>query len=389
MKTVLFFISSTRHSCKSRLDGICRFARTCDWHVQAVERAYHRIAVKETLEFWRPSGVIVECGNPAQEFNRRAFGNLPVVWFDAKPGSRGEGAYMGLASEEVAHVAARELLDLEYGHLAVVGFNKPIFWSKIRDRVFAQDVRAAGRSLERSFVPDPEATAIDQRKRLIEWLKALPKPCGIFAVNDVMGGEVLEACGQAGVKVPDEVSVLGVDNDETICENVKPTLSSIAPDFEQGGYRAAKLLDDLMKKKSTAAREETFGVVRTVLRESTRRLSYGEVRGDVVTKTLEYIRRKGPQGATVADVVSELGCSRRLAEMRFREATGRSILEAMHDAVFDQACDLLRKGTKPIELPGLLGHSRLTLDRIFLARAEKTVFEWRKELLHQSASFAI
>ena len=378
MKTVLFFISSTRHSCKSRLDGICKFARTSDWHIQAVERAYHRIAVKEALDFWRPSGVIVECGNAAQEFNRRAFGNLPVVWFDAKPGSRGAGAYMGLASEEVAHVAARELMELEYEHLAFVGYRKPIYWSKVRDRVFAQDVRAAGRTLEKSFTPDYEASAIVQRKQLIEWLKALPKPCGIFAVNDDIGGEVLEACGQAGVKVPDEVSILSVDNDETICENTKPMLSSIAPDFVQGGYRAAKLLDDLMKKKSTAAHEETFGVVRTVLRESTRRLSYGEVRGDVVTKTLEYIRRKGPQGATVADVVSELGCSRRLAEIRFREATGRSILEALHDAVFDHACDQMRKGTKPIELPGLLGHSRLTLDRIFLARTKKTVFEWRK-----------
>ena len=195
--------------------------------------------------------------------------------------------------------------------------------------------------MEKSFTPDYEASAIVQRKQLIEWLRALPKPCGIFAVNDMMGGEVQEACGQAGVKVPDEVSVLSVDNDETICENTKPMLSSIAPDFVQGGYRAAKLLDDLMKKKLTEAREETFGVVRTVLRESTRRL----------------------------------------AEIRFREATGHSILEALHDAVFDQACDQMRKGTKPIALPGLLGHSRLTLDRIFLARTEKTVFEWRKTTL--------
>ena len=211
MKTVLFFISSTRHSCKSRLDGICKFARSSDWHVQAVERAYRHISVKEMLDFWKPSGVIVECGNEAREFNRRAFGSLPVVWFDAKPGSRGEGAYMGLASEEVAHAAARELLNLGYDNLAYVGYRRPVYWSKVRDRVFSADVRAAGKNLSLPFVPDYMASPIAQYKQLIAWLKALPKPCGIFVVNDDIGGEVLEACDQAGIDVPDEVSVLSVD----------------------------------------------------------------------------------------------------------------------------------------------------------------------------------
>ena len=383
MKTVLFFISSTRHSCKSRLDGICRFARASDWHVQAVERAYHHISVKEVLDFWRPSGVIVECGNEAREFNRRAFGSLPVVWFDAKPGSRGEGAYMGLASEEVAHTAARELLDLGYDNLAYVGYRKPIYWSRVRDRVFSSDIRAAGKHLSPSFIPDYAASPIDQRRQLIAWLKALPKPCGVFAANDGVGGEVLEACDQAEIKVPDELSVLGVDNDETICENTKPTLSSIAPDFVHGAYRAAKLLDDLMRSKAVESCEETFGVVRTVMRESTRPLVAHIAHGDLVTKASEYIRRRGPEGATVGDIVAELKCSRRLLEMRFREAKGLTLLDALHDEIFNRACDLLRKGTKPTLLPGLLGGiSRLTLDRIFLARTEKTVFEWRKEL-HQ------
>jgi len=379
MKTVLFFISSTRHSCKSRLDGICKFARSSDWHVQTVERAYHRISVKETLDFWRPSGVIVECGNEAREFNRRAFGSLPVVWFDAKPGSRGAGVYMGLASEEVAHTAARELMALGYDNLAYVGYRKPIYWSKVRDRVFSADVRAANKRLSPSFVPDYDASPIAQRKQLIGWLKALPKPCGIFAVNDDIGGEVLEACDQAGVEVPDEVSVLSVDNDETICENTKPTLSSIAPDFVQGGSRAAKLLDDLMRAKVSESCEETFGVTRTVFRESTRSLVAGVAYGDIVTKAAEYIRRRGPEGASVADIVAELKCSRRLLELRFREAKGKSLLEALHDEIFNRACDLLRKGAKPTVLPGLLGGiSRLTLERIFLAHAGKSVCDWRK-----------
>jgi hypothetical protein len=79
METVLFFISSTRHTCTNRLEGICRYARTQGWYVQVVERAFHKVDVGRQLEFWRPVGIIAECGSGAEELTPEAFGNIPAV----------------------------------------------------------------------------------------------------------------------------------------------------------------------------------------------------------------------------------------------------------------------------------------------------------------------
>ena len=79
METILFFISSTRHTCGTRLEGIYRYARVRDWHVQVVERAFREVNVKRQLDFWQPVGVIAECGSGASELNAESFGTVPSI----------------------------------------------------------------------------------------------------------------------------------------------------------------------------------------------------------------------------------------------------------------------------------------------------------------------
>jgi len=362
------------------LEGICRYARAADWHVQPLERTGKRESLVNALDFWKPEGAIVECGNPAAEFSRKAFGRLPVVWFDAKPGSFGRGGYVRSSNVEIGRIAAENFIELGFEKFAYVKYERKVFWCDERRKAFEAALSAVGRHVSSVFSSEYESCPSDACRRMMTWLKALPKPCGIFVANDEMTSRVLAACSKSGISVPEDVSLIGVDNDETICENTRPTLSSIVPDFVGGGYLAAKLLDEMIDGRENVDSSVTFGVSKVVVRESTRSLLPGTAYGGIVSRTKDAVRRLGVDGASVSDVVSAVGCSRRLVEMRFRDATGKTILEALNDAAFEHACDLLRSGVKPAALADIMGNfSRSTLERMFNGRTGVSVSEWSRQ----------
>lgn len=271
MKTVLFFVSSTRHTCRDRLDGICRYARGRGWHVQVIERAFHKVNVRQQLEFWKPIGVIAECGSGAEEFNASAFGGMPAVYFDADRESRGPGHYIGSDSSSIARLAARHLLALGLTHYAFAAFRIPLFWSQERRDAFSSEIVRAGKGCA-VFDPGHEQSPNARQKALADWLRNLPRPCGIFAANDYVGEEIVNVCAQIGISVPDDIAVLGVDNDEQICETLMPSLSSIAPDFEGGGYLAAEMLGRMIDGDAPKSEVSLFKTDRVVVRQSTRRM---------------------------------------------------------------------------------------------------------------------
>src|SRR5438093_7737802 len=102
-----------------------------------------------------------------------------------------------------------------------------------------------------------------------QWLKDLPKPVGLMACNDIRGQQVLNACRASGVAVPDDVRVIGVDNDEVLCELADPPLSSVAPNTERIGYEAASLLDQMMRGRKPPSQPVFIAPVGIVTRRST------------------------------------------------------------------------------------------------------------------------
>ena len=96
----------------------------------------------------------------------------------------------------------------------------------------------------------------DQQRKLVQWLSRLPKPVGLFAVTDYRARQVLDACRQVGLRVPQQVAVIGVDNEEVICAHVQPQLSSVARNNQQEGYHAAAMLDQLIRRKPVPSLEE-------------------------------------------------------------------------------------------------------------------------------------
>jgi LacI family transcriptional regulator len=200
-------------------------------------------------------------------------------------------------------------------------------------------VQAAGRACDRY----PEHAASDdwkaERQRLAEWLRARPKPVALFAAMDTRAHEAIDACAEAGLQVPHDVAVLGVDNDELICNGAIPTLSSIQRDTLSCGFLAAQLLDRQMRKGARRRQVLTYGASRIVTRDSTQT---GTAPADLVaSRAREFIRINAGERIGVPDVVRHLNVSRRLAELRFRAAFGTSLLEEIRSARLERVRRLL------------------------------------------------
>ena len=377
-KTVLFFISIGRDSFAEQLDGIYRHFRGLDWHVQVVEQGLHRSQVRDALDFWKPVGAFVEYGDGETTVDQALFGDMPVVQFDIGRRKLGKGVYVGLDSRAVGKMGAEHLLKLGLAHYAYVGFPKPVPWDSEREAGFSEVIRSAGCEVE-TFPQNGGRGPLTRGERLVRWLKALPKPCGILCANDRVGEEVMNLCMALSIDVPRDVAVLGVDNDRQLCENQSPPMSSIVPDVSQGGRIAAEILERLIRRGRSPGEDSIvrrFLPARVEVRASTRRLTCDRAK---VAVALEAIRTRACAGMNVSDVVEVMNLSRRAAENNFRMATGRSIHEEIDEIRFAHVFDLLRNSRQAIApLCDLCGFSsQVALRKAFRKRTGMSMRDWR------------
>ena len=379
MKTVLFFASATRHSCRKRVAGVQRYFANSDIQIHVVEGNYKRIDVKKVIDFWQPIGCIAECGSNKDEFNPDLFGNIPTVYLDRDPSLSGKIRFSVNADlKSSAQIAAKELLSLDFNDYAFVGFQMPLFWTKAREKAFREAIELNGR---RCHVFD--GSAKKGIKRLLsfrKWLRALPKPCGILAAFDGTAEEVLTACTQENIRVPEDFAVLGIDNNEEICDNTKPTLSSICPDFEKAGFLCGELLAKQLRDPKAKGETRTFDILGVVKRQSTTIFKHTNTK---VAAAVEYIRRHAADGILVDDVVRQMGCSRRTAEMSFSKLTGHTIQSEIRNVRMAMAFAMLRNPRRNIAgIAHLCGYdSDSTLRYAFKAKTGMSMREWRKKEL--------
>ena len=264
--------------------------------------------------------------------------DVPVVFIDY-PDAR---ALRKVPRSVFVHDNAADILQTATGHLlkckglrhfAFVPTRDSRRWSDDRQHAFVRALSARGESFS-TF-----GGGGDDRTQLIDWLRDLPKPVGIIAAFDDRAHDVIECCRIAGLAVPDDVSVLGIGNDELVCENETPALSSVAIDFENQGYRAARELHALMQRRlRPRQRDIAVGDLGVVLRASTALPTDAMV---LARRTTAYVNAHALEGIGVPDVVRHLRVSRRLADLRYREATGRTILEAILERRMSEAKRLL------------------------------------------------
>lgn len=351
--TILVFHSSVRSSWSEALAGFYHFAHPQGWNVQVIEHEPNRTSIEELIDFWHPAGVVVEGGMDEEGvFLSDVFKNIPVVYLSCDQSRLAPTALrVNHDSMSLGRTAAREFLSLGLDRFAFYGFSK-LFWSEERFKCYQEALKLNGRKAEIFRRPFFESGHVEfekgERAALANWLKALPKPCGLLAANDLLATEALSVARTLKLKVPDQLSILGIDNDELACENATPTLSSIRPNFEEAGYQCAELLGERLSARGafTGDLQRTFAAAGIVRRQSTRRLPRASVS---VSQALEIIRLRATEGLKPRDVFVALPESRRTVEMKFRELTGHSVLEEILSVRLARVKELLLRGSVPLE----------------------------------------
>ena len=344
MKTVLVLSTSTDIVRTEVLSGVREFAQCTDWEINHVDFDGSPMPVKDLIRFWSPIGCIVEAtgnGTTDKTIPKNSFGSTPVVYIGGDrhitPSNATCVVHDAVAAGEAA---ARELIALGLENFAFVGMSGRN-WSRRRADAFIAALRMNGKTLSAMDV-NPGGKDNEQ---LQTWLENLPKPCGLFAASDALAATVLSVCRRNGITVPNDIAVIGVDDNTDLCESTSPTLSSIRPDFRQGGRLAARLLARKLSGQGKIPQTTVFAISGIVRRGSTRRFK----RKDAwVASALERIWKPDGVRLSPKDIIADFPCSRRNAEIRFRRATGHSILEELTNARVDAAKRLLGETSLPV-----------------------------------------
>lgn len=253
-------------------------------------------------------------------------------------------------NEAIGRLAATHLLESGFRNFAFVGETRFMhdllrfqgFKSALRERGFScSRIVPLFRRRTRYLYADAE---IDTR-HLARHLKPLPTPLGIMAAHDDIGCWTLEACRQAQLSVPDEISVVGVNNHQWLCEMATPHLSSIAQDADKIGYEAAELLDRIMDADATAPRLIQIPPARLVMRASSDALASEDA---ALARALRFIRNHGCEDIDVPAIARHANLSRRAIELRFRQHLNRSIGEEIERVRMDRARQLLAETTDAV-----------------------------------------
>ena len=291
------------------------------------------------LSSWGVDGVVADFDNPNVA---RAVGlsKLPAVGFGSGYGwyaPESQIPYFFTNNQAVARLAANHLLDRGFKNFAYCGYrrNPTNGWSEEREQEFTKHTRVRGFEchIYRGHFWNSSRWA-DAQDAVCAWLLSLPKPVGLMAANDSRARQVLEACRVCGLRVPEQVAVIGVDNDEILCQLCSPLLTSIEQGAQRIGYEAASLLDGIMQGKLHDKKRYVIDPVGVLTRGSTDVLP---VTDPQVAKAMTFIREHACEGIKVPHVVAAAKVSRSGLEASFKAELGRTLHKAIRDEQLERA----------------------------------------------------
>jgi LacI family transcriptional regulator len=295
------------------------------------------------LRDWRGDGIIARIENQVIAKAVRASG-VPVVNVSAS-GLAPELPAVISDSAAIAQMAASHLMECGLRSFGYCG-DARFAWSRRHGEHFASTVRAAGHRC--LIFPTTRADFTDRKReqaKLAQWLATLPQPAGVMTCYDIRGQQVLDACRVLGLRVPEQVAVIGQHNDELLCELCDPPLSSVIPNARRVGLEAARILDRLMRGQRVAARIVEIPPVGVALRASTDLVAVADPR---LTAAIRFIRGHKFDQMTVADIARAAGMSRTLLERSFRALVGTPVWEHVLGLRLQAAEQLLTQSALPI-----------------------------------------
>ena len=341
----------------------------------------HPLDRDDARSFSRPDGIITgySSDDPSNPVPAEMRQNIPTVFTCITPDCPMKAPFASIYADDqaIGEAAAKCLAKNKLEHFAFIGTRGGGYWQEARLASFVEAAHGSGHEVS-VFSPSGAQPMpwTEERREVLRWIKSLPKPCGIFAVYDSRARFVLDVCREAEIKVPAQVQVLGVDNETYFCEYAIPTLSSISPDFDEGGFLAAQTLDALIERRPSP-RTNLFGIAEVVERLSTSDTSGAANR---VARARELIRGEIRSQLTVAAIAQKIGCSPRLLEKDFKAVLGRSVIREIGEVRMSKVLDLLKRTVRSEEaIASECGYGSLgTLRNAFRSRFNTTMREWRR-----------
>lgn len=376
---VALIVETSLASGRDILRGIAQYIREHGpWSVYHEPRGLEE-DVPRWLARWRGDGIIarVQTRRIAEAVLETG---LPVV------------DVLGLVPEAglpLVHVDDRAISELAAEHLLERGFREFGFcgisgapWAEARRRYFEEAVKQAGCTCSSCILPPDARRYVSWEKQieqLVGWIADLPRPVGIMVCNDPRGELVMEACRRLDVAVPEQAAIIGVDNDEPICEVCNPPLSSVMPDHRRVGYEGAALLDRLMAGQEPPKEPIYIPPVGIMARQSTDVLAVAD---PVVAQALRIIREYACDGLSTEDILRHVPVSRSTLQRRFRAVLGRTVHDEILRIRLRRACELLSRSDLPIEvISDKVGYPhRQYLGAVFKEKMGMTLAEYRHKM---------
>lgn len=385
-KTILVFTNSVlSNSDRAKLEGIYDSATRHGWHIQVFAGAVSAKDYLRLLREWQPAGCIVDGRlRKTGAFPPRVSG-VPVVQLGNSYGVPPLRDNIGLDSRAIAREAADILTKRTSAGFAYVSAPGHPPWSQARCGFFCEHLRAAGLACDTLTTLSAQNVS-GNMKSCISFLKRLRKPANVMLACDDLAPLVYAAARKLRLKIPEDLNIISVDNNPSICQNLSPALSSIEPDFRNGAFKACERLDARTNGRKGRLPRLKYGIAAIALRQSS--ASTGQAH--CIKAAQDWILRHANEPIRVPDVVSVMGYRRRRAEQLFADATGRTIAAAIEDARFANVTAALRGNSLRISaIAALCGFSSPSyLAAAFRRRYGKSISEWKRDSAEPPGYFA-
>ena len=347
MKKILLLTDFSSGYSRSLLRGIVRYSNEHGpWVFYRMPQYYRELygddGVVRWAKDWKADSIIAQLENiDLDKLNELG---IPIIIQNYKERANKicniTGDYFG-----TGEMAANFFLNRGFSNFAYYGYSDMV-WSRERADGFRSKLAEHGYivSMQNNDSRKTEQWSFDL-DTLRHWLISLPKPVALFACDDYFASQITETCKIFNIPVPDDIAVLGVDNDDLLCSISYPPLSSIVLDVEIGGYQAASVLHKLMNKEIEQAFDIVIPPIRIESRKSTEKYA---VNDKLILKIIEYIISNYARNISIEDITNIIPLSRRIMEKRFKRKTGISVYQYLLQYRVELFADLLIKTDKPL-----------------------------------------
>ena len=351
MRNITLIYDATLPSDQKVIEGVAAYVREVgNWNVYIEEFALGKQQLPD-LRTWHVDGIIADFDDPKVSQDVQEM-QVPVVGYGGGYGWYNRDSqipYFFVNNKKIAMLGADHFLERGFRNFAFCGYPRTRVngWSYERGEAFQKYVEGAGFTC--SLYTGRHKTSKNWGailESMCSWLETLPQPLGLMAATDKRARQVLEACKVLGLRVPEQVAVLGVDNDEMLCQLATPALSSVRNGARQIGYQAAELLDKMISGESITDYQYTISPEGVVCRASTDILA---IEDREMAEIIRYVHDNASEGIKAQDVVDVAGVSRPTLESRFEAVLGHSIHTEIRNVQIKRAKELIQSSDLPLK----------------------------------------